>query len=197
MIVGEPDGRTAYAGQLLGCDVETARSVVDKVNSFLYVGTGDFHPLGVALAVEKKVVASDPFTGEVKDMESLKEKILRQRFAAIASAREAQKFGIIVSRKLGQYRMGLAMTIKRLLESEGRQGYLLLMDLVGPDSLKGYKVDVFVSTACPRIAIDDSSQYDRPILTPPELDIALGRREWGQYELDEITSNHLPRKSWA
>ncbi len=192
VVVGEPDGRIAYAGQLLGCDVHTARQVADDVKCFLYVGTGDFHPLGVALALEKRVVAADPFTGEVRDMGELREAILRQRFAAIAIAEEAQSFGIIVSRKIGQYRMGMAMDLKRLLESEGRKGYLLLMDFVGPEFLKGYRVDAFVNTACPRIAIDDHAQYDRPMLTPPELEIALGRGEWGDYAFDEITASHTP-----
>lgn len=41
-------------------------------------------------------------------------------------------------------------------------------------------------TACPRIAIDDSQVYDRPLLNPSELEIALGEREWEDYVLDEI-----------
>ncbi len=197
VIVGEPDGRIAYAGQLLGCDVHTARCVEQDVNSFLYVGTGDFHPLGVALSTDKRVIAADPFTGEVRDLANLKDTVLRQRFAAITAASDARRFGIIVSRKLGQYRMGLALEVKRLLESEGRKGYLLLMDFVGPEFLRGYRVDAFVNTACPRIAIDDSAQYDKPMLTPKELEIALERKEWGRYELDEITSSHAPPASRA
>ncbi len=188
VLVGEPDGRIAYAGQLLGCDVHTARSVEDGVDTFLYVGTGDFHPLGVALATDKRVVVADPFTGDVRDLKELKEKVLRQRFAAIERAKEARTFGIIVSRKVGQYRMALALRIKELLVSAGKRGYLLLMDFVGPDFLKGYRVDAFVNTACPRIAIDDFLQYDRPILTYPELEVALELREWGDYKLDEITA---------
>ncbi len=93
--------------------------------------------------------------------------------------------------------MGLALEVKRLLESEGRKGYLLLMDFVGPEFLRGYRVDAFVNTACPRIAIDDSAQYDKPMLTPKELEIALERKEWGRYELDEITSSHAPPASRA
>lgn len=190
--IGEPDGRIAYAGQLLGCDVHTARVVEDKVDTFLYVGTGDFHPLGVALATRKRVVAVDPFTGEVRDMQDLKERALRQRFGAITLAREARTFGIIVSKKVGQYRMALAMDTKRLLESHGRKAFILLMDFVGPEFLKGYRADAFVNTACPRIAIDDYLQYDRPMLTLPELEVALGLRAWDDYVLDEITANHRP-----
>ncbi len=190
VLLGEPDGRIAYAGQLLGCDVHTARSLEDRVDAFLYVGTGDFHPLGVALATEKRVVAADPFTGKVHDLSEVKERVLRQRFAAIAAAMDARTYGIIVSRKVGQYRMALASEIKRVLEAEGRKGYVLLMDFVGPEFLKGFRVDAFVNTACPRIAIDDFLQYEKPMLTYPELRVALGLEEWGTYQLDEITAHN-------
>lgn len=188
VVVGPPDGRTAYPGQLLGCDVHPAREVVDRVDGFLFVGTGDFHPLGVALTTSKPVVVADPFTEEVRDMEAVKDRILRQRHAAIVRAREAERFGVIVSQKVGQYRMALARRAKALLEEHGRTATLLLMDVVSPDLLQGYRLDAFVNTACPRIATDDQARYDRPLLTPPELEIALGLRDWEDYRFDEITA---------
>ncbi|MFQ6012774.1 MAG: diphthamide biosynthesis enzyme Dph2 [Thermoplasmata archaeon] len=188
VLVGGPDGRTAYDGQLLGCDVHPAREVEARVDAFLYVGTGVFHPLGVALATETLVIAADPFTEEVLDLAEVKDRVLRQRHAAVALAQEAEAFGIIVSRKVGQYRMALARKAKELLESHGRKGYLLLMDEVRPGFLQGYRVDAFVNTACPRIAIDDAAQYEKPMLTYPELEVALGVRSWDPYPLDEITA---------
>src|SRR3989344_2604427 len=38
-----------YAGQLLGCDTSSAYSIKNKVNAFLYIGTGHFHPIMVGL----------------------------------------------------------------------------------------------------------------------------------------------------
>ena len=187
VVVGGADGRTAYPGQLLGCDVHPAREVEDVVDGFLYVGTGDFHPLGVALTTAKSVVVADPFTGDVRTLDGLKDRVLRQRHAAIAQAQEADRFGVIVSQKVGQYRMALARRAKELLESHGRKAVLLVMDVVSPDLLKGYRVDAFVNTACPRIAIDDQAQYEKPMLTFPELEVALGLREWEDYRFDEIT----------
>ena len=48
------------------------------------------------------------------------------------------------------------------------------------------KIDCFVSTACPRIAIDDYMQYEIPIITPVELDVVLGLKKWEDYSFDEI-----------
>ena len=41
-------------------------------------------------------------------------------------------------------------------------------------------------TACPRIAIDDSAMYKKPVITPQELEIVLGLRDWDDYLMDEI-----------
>lgn len=189
VLVGGADGRTAYEGQLLGCDVHPAREVEGRVDTFLCVGTGDFHALGVALATATPVIVADPFTEEVRNLAELKDRVLRVRHAAIALAQEATTFGIIVSRKVGQYRMALARKIKDLLASHGRKGYLLLMDTVSPELLQGHQVDAFVNTACPRIAIDDGARYEMPVLTFPELEVALGLRAWDPYPLDEITAH--------
>jgi 2-(3-amino-3-carboxypropyl)histidine synthase len=190
---GGPDGRVAYAGQLLGCDMCAVRNVDDGVDCFLYVGTGDFHPLGAAMVTSKTVVVADPFTGEVRTMSALKDRVLRQRFGAIARAKEARKFGIIASKKIGQYRMNVARELKAKIEAAGREATIFLMDYVDPMFLKGYDVDALVNTACPRITVDDYLRYDRPMLTPQELEVVLGLRSWDDWVFDEITSsNEVP-----
>ena len=46
--------------------------------------------------------------------------------------------------------------------------------------------DAFVSTACPRVAIDDAMKFKKPVLTPIEFEILLGERDWNNYEFDQI-----------
>ena len=55
-----------------------------------------------------------------------------------------------------------------------------------PENLTHIGMDALVSTACSRIAIDDEARYPLPVLTPPELAIALGKRDWNDYILDEL-----------
>ena len=184
--IGEPDRRVAYAGQLLGCDYHTAAIVKEEVDGYLYIGTGDFHPLGVAILVDKPVIIADPERGTARDLREVRDRILRQRHAAIARAHDAQVFGIIVSKKIGQARMEMATELKALAQKHGRQANLFLMDLVAPELLQGYRVDAWVNTACPRIAIEDVLQYKQPILTPQEFEIVLGERSWKEYAFDEI-----------
>lgn len=184
--VGEPDRRVAYAGQLLGCDYHTATVVAQQVDGYLYVGTGDFHPLGVAILLDKPVVIADPERGTVRTLAEVKDRVLRQRHAAIARARDAKVFGIIVSKKIGQARMDLARDLKALAARHDREALVFLMDLVSPEFLEGYRVDAWVNTACPRIAIEDVLAYKAPLLTPQEFEIVLGVREWNDYVFDEI-----------
>jgi 2-(3-amino-3-carboxypropyl)histidine synthase len=184
--VGEPDRRVAYAGQLLGCDYHTATVVERDVDGYLYIGTGDFHPLGVAILVDKPVIIADPERGTARDLKDVRDRILRQRHAAIVRARDANVFGIIVSKKIGQARMDMATGLKALAERHGKQANLFLMDLVGPELLQGYRVDAWVNTACPRIAIEDILEYKQPMLTPQEFEIVLGERTWDDYVFDEI-----------
>ena len=184
--IGEPDRRVAYAGQLLGCDYHTAEVVAEDVDGYLYIGTGEFHPMGVAFLTDKPIIIADPERGSARTLADLKDRILRQRFAAIARSKDARTFGIIVSRKIGQVRMEMARDLKALAEKHGLQANIFLMDLVSPDFLEGYHVDAWVNTACPRIAIEDVLQYKKPLLTPPEFEIVLGERAWEDYAFDEI-----------
>jgi 2-(3-amino-3-carboxypropyl)histidine synthase len=185
--IGEPDHRVAYAGQLLGCDYHTATAIEGDVDGYLYIGTGDFHPLGVAILVPgKPVIIADPERGTARDLKEVRNRVLRQRHAAIARARDASTFGIIVSRKIGQLRMEMATDLKALAEKHDRRAQIFFMDLVSPELLQGYRVDAWVNTACPRIAIEDVLQYNEPILTPQEFEIVLGERSWDDYVFDEI-----------
>ncbi len=179
------DGMGTIRGQVLGCNFSSIKNL--DVDAFLYVGSGNFHALGITLFTDKPVIVADPYLDEARLINDFSDRILRIRFARIAKAMDAKKFGIIVSTKKGQNRLGLAKNLKQILGEEGREGFILLLDDVSPEKLLPYMdLDAFVMTACPRIAIDDSNRYKKPLLTPQELEIAIGRREWDNYEIDEI-----------
>lgn len=76
---------------------------------------------------------------------------------------------------------------KKILKDANMESYIILLDNVSPEALLPYmELDAFVVSACPRIAIDDSQMYKKPLLTPQELEIVLNKREWENYQLDEI-----------
>ena len=184
--VGEGDRRICHPGQVLGCNCSAAESVDADVDGYLFIGEGDFHPLAAAFGMEKPVLVLNPVTWEVRDMSETRDRILRRRFAAIQGARDAESFLVIVCSKVGQNRSGLADEMVSLLRRHGRTAHKVIIEEINPTALMSYQVDAFVNTACPRIAMDDAARYPKPMLTPPELEIALGEREWGQYVFDQI-----------
>ena len=187
--IGEGDSRISLKGQILGCNFSSALSIAERINIFLYIGSGNFHPLGLLLSTKKPVIAIDPYTNEIreKELEDLKDLILRQRYGAIASSKNAKKFGILVSIKRGQQRFDLAYQIKKMLDSNNKKSLIIAMDNFSPVLLQGFgNLDCIISTACPRIAIDDYLQYKIPIITPVELEIVLGKRKWEDYKIDQI-----------
>jgi 2-(3-amino-3-carboxypropyl)histidine synthase len=188
-IVSDGDERISEKGQILGCNFTAGTTIADRVDCFLFIGSGNFHPVGLLLSSKKPVIAADPYTNVVKkqELEDLKDTILRQRYGAIANSKNAKRFGVLVGIKRGQQRIKLANEIKELLDSFNKKSLIIALDQFSPISLQGFgDIDCFVSTACPRIAIDDYLQYKIPILTPVELEIVLGKRKWEEYMFDQI-----------
>ncbi|KYC46151.1 MAG: 2-(3-amino-3-carboxypropyl)histidine synthase [Candidatus Methanofastidiosum methylothiophilum] len=185
VVIGKGDIRVKYPGQILGCDFSSASKVSDKVDFFIFVGEGRFHPLGVAISTEKKVFAFD--CDGIYSLNDYRDKILKERFGAIFRAKDSKKFGLIVSSKKGQKRMALAKILKRKIEDSGFIADIILMDEVSPDKIYGFDYDSYVICACPRIGIDDAKRYKKPLLTPKELEIVLDGKE--DYFMDEIDQN--------
>ena len=150
----------------------------------MYIGSGDFHPLGVTLATKKRVVIADPLMNEVREAD--RTLIMRQRSAVIGKSYDANVFGIIVSTKNGQNRMELANQLKELAKKHGKAAYIFSMDLITPDQLLQFKVDAFVNTACPRLAVDEIGRFHAPMLMPHEFEIVIGERKWDDIVFDEI-----------
>ncbi len=185
--IGKARGRTKHDGQVLGCSFSAARTIAENVDNFVYIGSGDFHPLGVALSTGKRTYAFDILQNEVRDIEPLKDRIIKKRFAEIGRAKDARTFGIIVGKKKGQMRKGLAIRIKESLEKRGKKAYLIYLDEITPENLISFrKLDALVNTACPRVTIDDAKRYKQVLLTPVELEIAIGERGWEEYKMDEF-----------
>jgi 2-(3-amino-3-carboxypropyl)histidine synthase len=185
-VVGQGGKRLAFPGQVLGCDLSAAREVVHEVDTFLVVGGGSFHAVGVAMATQRPVVIADVETGEARRIDEDLDRVLRRRSATIGKAMDADTFGIIIEGRPGQRRWGLARSLRDDLNDAGRRPVLLVMKNITPERLVSIGMDAYVNTACPRLTVDDQSLFPMPILTPGELRITLGRDGWDDYKLDEF-----------
>ena len=159
-----------YPGQILGCDVSAAKSIESEIDAFLFIGTGQFHPLGLALQTEKPVYFLNLEKKTMEDLSELKQKFLKQRYAAIALAKDAKTFGILVSTKPGQLKLELAKSMKKKLEAKGKKAYILAFNEIKPEKLEGFDLDCYINTACPRISIDNRTDFKKPVLNSDEVE---------------------------
>ena len=187
-LIGKPGPRVKYPGQLLGCDFGCAGSVSARVDGFLYIGTGKFHPLGAALATGKRVFALNPISGGLKEVAPDLTDFLKRRKATISRATAGERFGVVVSSKPGQARFRLATKLVEYLRRSNRDARLLVVDEVKPEWLGGFGLDAFVCAACPRIPIDDAERFEQPLLTPFEARVMIGKAKFEPYRMDEVNA---------
>jgi 2-(3-amino-3-carboxypropyl)histidine synthase len=180
-------GRMKYAGQVVGCDFSNAKSISKEVEAFLFIGGGRFHALGVALATGKPTIIADPYENSAFPIHGEVKTILKQRWASICEAREAEKLAILISLKTGQKRLEEALELKEKLEKLGKRAILLAIREITPEALMQFpKIDAFINTACPRVSLDDTKNFQKPVITSNEACILL----------EEISWEELCRRGW-
>ncbi|NQE06506.1 2-(3-amino-3-carboxypropyl)histidine synthase [ANME-1 cluster archaeon GoMg1] len=169
-IIGK--SRLKYDGQVLGCEFSSAVVPCDEI---LFVGSGGFHPAGLALYTGKRVIAADPFTMQIGVYKA--DELRKKRYIAIERALDAKSVGIIIGMKSGQFNLSGAIDLKREAVGKGLDAYLITMDEISEDKLLGFKVDAFVNTACPRL-VEDFTHFKKPVISIKEFEVVLGERRW-------------------
>jgi len=152
-------------GQILGCWTENAEKIRDRIDAFLFIGSGSFHPLGLK---GKKVYSLNLEKNKIEDIDT--KKMEKKRFANIYKCKDAKSFGILVSTKPGQAGLEKAEKIKTELEKKDKKAFIVIMNEISSDKLLGIGVDAFINTACPRLT---DNCFDKPIINAEDLKIVL------------------------
>ncbi|MEM2281224.1 MAG: diphthamide biosynthesis enzyme Dph2 [Candidatus Bathyarchaeia archaeon] len=178
VVVGDA-GRLNYPGQVVGCDYSNAKSIVDEVDGFLFIGGGRFHALGLALSTFKPTVVADPFEKRAYPITEEAERVQRQRWASVQEAQKAKTFAVLVGLKPGQKRFEEALAIREKLEKSGKDAYLFVVREITPETVMNFPtVDAYVNTACPRVSIDMPSKFSKPMLIINEALVVVGETSW-------------------
>ena len=186
VLIGD-SGCLKYPGQVLGCDFRNAQSVSENVDAYVFVGGGRFHAIGLALATGKPTIIADPYEQVAYSIDDQVRRVLMQRWANISEAKGANNLGLLISLKPGQMKLNDAINLKQKFEKHGLRVSLLALREVTPSSLMQFPfIDAFVNTACPRLSLDDSGNFDKPLLSVNETLVMLGEIRW----------EDLLRKGW-
>ncbi|MBW3017877.1 diphthamide synthesis protein, partial [Candidatus Woesearchaeota archaeon] len=94
-------------GGILGCRVEKAEKIKAKVDAFLFIGGGMFHPLALRKLGKPIYLVNG---AEVKENTNIKKNWLKFL--------HADKVGIIISTKPGQSHVKIAESMKKTLEKK-------------------------------------------------------------------------------
>jgi 2-(3-amino-3-carboxypropyl)histidine synthase len=180
VVAGGPGGHLAHRGQVLGCDYSSLKTIEPIVDCYIVVGSV-FHALGAALISKKPTLMADPHTQKVEWMDERAKRILATRYYLIQRFKEARRIAILVSRKPGQYMMGLAQKLKNILNEDGREANIIVSDEITMENIADFTYDAYINTACPRLSIEDQARFSKPLLLPMEVMVALGRITWEEF----------------
>lgn len=143
------DKNFVFGGQILGCNIKNAEKIKNKVDSFLYIGSGKFHPVNVAVKLNKPVYTVNPITIEfskIKEEEILNYK--KRKKISLMKFYNAKKYGILVSTKKGQYRLEEALKLNKKLKNS----YIFIFDILDQNEFENFRgIDCWINTACSRI----------------------------------------------
>ena len=160
--------RTTEEGQVLGCDAGAAHNISHKVEAFVFLGSGEFHPSQVS-ETGKKVYVVDPYERKiwVEPPNSLDDE-MQAEHARVLKYKDQEKWGIITSSKKGQNYMQAVGIAKDKLEEHGKDVYVFVEDRIFEADYKGYGIDIYVNCACPRMTKDFQ---DLAFVSPKALEV--------------------------
>ena len=141
-----------YPGQVLGCDIH----LFNKVETFLYLGDGLFHPSALAYSHQSDIIILNPMSKKVELFD--KEywfRAKKRKNALLAKLITYDDVGVLVTSKPGQNQSKTIDLLRLKLEEKGKNVFVFIGDNINTSKLEDFNfVDVWINSACPRIIED-------------------------------------------
>lgn len=173
--VSIPQAKPLSPGEVLGCTSPVLPE--GTVDVIIFVSDGRFHLESFMIANPNvKAYRYDPYL-RVLTYEKYDQKGMREaRRKAIEEAQSSKKWGVVLGTLGRQGNPQILKHLEKRLEARGIQFITFLVSELSPTKLALFKnsIDVWVQIACPRLSIDWGEAFPRPLLTPYEVEVALG-----------------------
>lgn len=166
-------------GQILGC-IFTHQYLHNQNNPlYLVVSSGIFHAMGIGIYTGKKVFKVDPVNQQIKDMSTEVKKYRALIAWNLFRAANYNKYAIIKIKDSHQSLIGGINYIIRLMVESNRDYTLYSIYRVSEDFINNLPKDELpVIAGCPRIAIDDITRFNRPVINVEQLQILFGLKNF-------------------
>ncbi|MBW2985380.1 diphthamide synthesis protein [Candidatus Woesearchaeota archaeon] len=158
--------RTHVESQLLGCvsyHESLNLSDLSKIDYFLYIGDGKFHPYALMYA-QKEIICNDPMTESMNliTQEDLKS-IINRYNASLKKFLASDTIGTITTVKPGQEQLFTALELEKRYIN--KKFYHFIDNNVSFDQLENFPfIDIWINTACPRIGTDDQEKFIKGVI---------------------------------
>lgn len=108
----------------------------------------------------------------------------------IVKAASCQVFGVILGTLGRQGSPKVLETIQVILKKNNKRQVTVLLSEIYPEKLNLFSdIEAWIQIACPRLSIDWGYAFDKPLLSPYELVVAMRNIEWKeQYPMDYYAS---------
>jgi len=171
VVIGNGKGQL-NDGQVFGCEFYPAFDVKDVADAYVFLGQSSFHATGIALSSGKPTFILDPYFNEIRDVTKFAYDLQKKSILAVYKALDAEKIGLIVGLKEGQFMLTRVIELKKALEKHGKKVRLIALTEVTDERLRVFAdIDAFIQVACPRISIDNT--FSKPVLSVPQANALL------------------------
>jgi 2-(3-amino-3-carboxypropyl)histidine synthase len=166
VIIGRGRGQLRDA-QVFGCEFYPAHDVHEQVDAYIFLGQSMFHSAGVASSTEKPTYMLDPYFEEYTEVNEFAQGMQKKAILSIYKALDAEKIGIIIGLKEGQFAHLRAIELKKEFEKLGKRVQMIALTEITEERIQIFKgIDAFVQVACPRIGTDN--HFKKPMLSVPQ-----------------------------
>jgi 2-(3-amino-3-carboxypropyl)histidine synthase len=145
-------------GQVLGCDSSSADKLAKKVDAFLYVGSGEFHPIGVAIRTGKRVFKLHPESMVISEIGQQDiDAIQKKKQGMLAKFHSSKVIGVLLTTKSGQSTVqGGRKRAEQIAEKfPDKKFYYFICDTLDPRETDNFPfIECWLNTMCPRMMED-------------------------------------------
>jgi 2-(3-amino-3-carboxypropyl)histidine synthase len=166
IVIGKGKGQLNDA-QIFGCEFYPAHHLQQRVDAYMFLGQSIFHSASIATSTQRPTYMLDPYFQEFSEVTEFAQGLQKKAILGIYKALDADRIGIIIGLKEGQFAQVRALELKKKLEELGKKVQLIALTEITEDRVQIFKqIDAFIQVACPRIATDD--HFKKPMLSVPQ-----------------------------
>src|SRR5919108_244732 len=115
VIIGRGKGQLNDA-QVFGCEFYPAYDIQKQVDAFIFLGQSRFHCASIVMSTGKPTYMLDPYFGEYCRINEFAIHLQKKAILSVYRALEAERIGIIIGLKEGQFAKTRALELKKSFE---------------------------------------------------------------------------------